>query len=118
MAQLVLTSNLSRSQLACAFDHLVLLSMLSPYIWSIIYLLSLLERDHRVNLHFRYPKTLEALRWGPGYPGPWFGGGSGGGGGNGGSSLGGLFLFSLLVFFDYLKELEGDDSFDDRGRMY
>ncbi|XP_074560225.1 uncharacterized protein LOC141816318 [Curcuma longa] len=52
---------------------------------------------------------------GQGFP-PWFGGGGKGGGG--GSSSGGFFLFSLLIFFDYLKELEEDDSFDDRGRMY
>ncbi|XP_042401521.1 protein YELLOW LEAF 1, choloroplastic-like [Zingiber officinale] len=54
---------------------------------------------------------------GQGFP-PWFGGGGGGGEGGGGSSSGGFFLFSLLLFFDYLKELEGDDPFDDRGRMY
>ncbi|CAL9196321.1 unnamed protein product [Musa hybrid cultivar] len=44
-----------------------------------------------------------------GFP-PRSGGGDGGGGGGGGSSSGGFFLFAFLVFLDYLKELEGDES--------
>ncbi|WOL13583.1 hypothetical protein Cni_G22353 [Canna indica] len=48
-----------------------------------------------------------------GFP-PWHGGGGGGGGGGSGSSSGGFFLFALLVFFDYLKELEGDESYDNK----
>ncbi|XP_042473891.1 protein FERTILITY RESTORER RF2, mitochondrial-like [Zingiber officinale] len=54
------------------------------------------------------PKPRKLYDGGQGFP-PWFGSGGGGKGGGGGSSSGGFFLFSLLVFFDYLKELEGDD---------